>query len=237
MCTDKSPKAFVLSAGIQKLPITWLSVDNFDDRVLCCKPTNITHNIHGCFLCRNRAIGWFWWISGLRAVAMWSSSSFTKIVRLVYLRFRTIDWKLHTDLQDQVKTVCSVCRSRFQSAAFHFSKMKITTASYMNDLNSDTRGDLGYYHDSQSQQIKTVWNSVVYQYYGHSENGQLLVTCFWIVLLNETVLRRDSYRREGSSLWKLVTYCSYMSSIPQTIQADDLLKLRCQGFLTHLTSQ
>ena len=34
MCTDKSPKAFVLSAEIQKLPITWLSVDNFDDIVL-----------------------------------------------------------------------------------------------------------------------------------------------------------------------------------------------------------
>ena len=80
MCTDKSPKAFVLSAGIQKLPITWLSVDNFDDRVLCYKPTSINHNIHGCFLCRYRATGWFWWISGLRAVAMWSSSSFTKTV-------------------------------------------------------------------------------------------------------------------------------------------------------------
>ena len=78
MCTDKSPKAFVLSAGIQKLPITWLSVDNFDDRVLCYEPTSINHNIHGCFLCRYRATGWFWWISGLRAVAMWSSSSFTK---------------------------------------------------------------------------------------------------------------------------------------------------------------
>ena len=78
MCTDKSPKAFVLSAGIQKLPITLLSVDNFNDRVLCCKPTSINHNIHGCILCRYRATGWFWWISGLRAVAMWSSSSFTK---------------------------------------------------------------------------------------------------------------------------------------------------------------
>ena len=77
MCTDKSPKAFVLSAGIQKLPITWLSVDNFDDRVLCYKPTSINHNIHGCFLWSYRATGWFWWISGLRAVAMWSSSSFT----------------------------------------------------------------------------------------------------------------------------------------------------------------
>ena len=80
MCTDKSPKAFVLSAVIQKLPITWLSVDNFDDRVLCYKPTSINHNIHGCFLCRYRATGWFWWRSGLRAVAMWSSSSFTKTV-------------------------------------------------------------------------------------------------------------------------------------------------------------
>ena len=79
MCTDKSPKAFVLSVGIQKLPITWLSVDNFDNRVLCYKPTSINHNIHGCFLCRYRATGWFWWISGLRAVAMWSSSSFTKM--------------------------------------------------------------------------------------------------------------------------------------------------------------
>ena len=78
MCTDKSPKAFVLSAGIQKLTITWLSVDNFNDRVLCYKPTSINHNIHGCCLCRYRATGCFWWISGLRAVAMWSSSSFTK---------------------------------------------------------------------------------------------------------------------------------------------------------------
>ena len=41
-----------------------------------------------------------------------------------------------------------------------------------------------------------------------------MVTCFWIVSLNETVFRRDSYRREGSFLWKLVTYCSYMSLYP-----------------------
>ena len=82
MCIVKSPKAFVLSTGIQNLPITWYSVDNFDDRVLCCKPTSINHNIHGCFLCRYCATGWFWWISGLRAVAMWSSSSFTKIGHL-----------------------------------------------------------------------------------------------------------------------------------------------------------
>ena len=72
----------MLSAGIQKLPITWLSVDNFDNRVLCYKPTSINHNIHGCFLCRYRATGWFWWISGLRAVTMWSSSSFTKRRRI-----------------------------------------------------------------------------------------------------------------------------------------------------------
>ena len=34
--------------------------------------------MHGWILCRYCATGWFWWISGLRAVTMWSSSSFTK---------------------------------------------------------------------------------------------------------------------------------------------------------------
>ena len=67
MCTDKSPKAFVLSAGIQKLPITWLSVDNFDDRVLCYKPTSINHNLHGCFFVQipcNRLILMNKWFAG-----------------------------------------------------------------------------------------------------------------------------------------------------------------------------
>ena len=36
--------------------------------------------MHGWILCRYCATGWFWWISGLRAVTMWSSSSFTKTV-------------------------------------------------------------------------------------------------------------------------------------------------------------
>ena len=72
------PKAFVSSAGILNLPITSLPVDNFHDRALWCKSTGINYNMHGWILCRYRATGWFWWISGLRAVTMWSSSSFTK---------------------------------------------------------------------------------------------------------------------------------------------------------------
>ena len=72
------PKAFVSSAGILNLPITSLPVDNFHDRTLWCKSTGINYNMHGWILCRYCATGWFWWISGLRAVTMWSSSSFTK---------------------------------------------------------------------------------------------------------------------------------------------------------------
>ena len=72
------PKAFVSSAGILNLPITSLPVDNFHDRALWCKSTGINYNMHGWILCRYCATGWFWWISGLRAVTMWSSSSFTK---------------------------------------------------------------------------------------------------------------------------------------------------------------
>ena len=68
------------SAGILNLPITSLPVDNFHDRALWCKSTGINYNMHGWILCRYCATGWFWWISGLRAVTMWSSSSFTKIV-------------------------------------------------------------------------------------------------------------------------------------------------------------
>ena len=71
-------KAFVSSAGILNLPITSLPVDNFKDRALWCKPTGTNYNMHGWILCRYYATGWFWWISGLRAVTMWSSSSFTK---------------------------------------------------------------------------------------------------------------------------------------------------------------
>ena len=72
------PKAFVSSAGILNLPITSLPVDNFHYRALWCKSTGINYNMHGWILCRYCATGWFWWISGLRAVTMWSSSSFTK---------------------------------------------------------------------------------------------------------------------------------------------------------------
>ena len=66
------------SAGILNLPITSLPVDNFHDWALWCKSTGINYNMHGWILCRYCATGWFWWISGLRAVTMWSSSSFTK---------------------------------------------------------------------------------------------------------------------------------------------------------------
>ena len=75
-CRSRFPKAFVSSAGILNLPITSLPVDNFTDRALWCKPTGINYNIHGWILCRYCATGWFWWIRGLRAVTMWSSSSF-----------------------------------------------------------------------------------------------------------------------------------------------------------------
>ena len=47
--------------------------------MLCFNPTNINYNMCGWFLCRNCATGWFWCITGLRAVAMWSSSSFANI--------------------------------------------------------------------------------------------------------------------------------------------------------------
>ena len=70
--------AFVSSGGIWNLPITSLPVDNFNDRALWCKPSGINYNIHGWFWCKYSATGWFWWISGLRAMAMWSSASFTK---------------------------------------------------------------------------------------------------------------------------------------------------------------
>ena len=66
------------STGILNLAITSLPVDNFHDRALWCKSTGINYNMHGWILCRYCATGWFWWISGLRAVTMWSSSSFTK---------------------------------------------------------------------------------------------------------------------------------------------------------------
>ena len=74
---SRFPKAFVSSAGILNLPISSIPVDDFNDRALWCKPTGINYNIHGWILCRYCATGWFWWIHGLRAVTMWSSSSFT----------------------------------------------------------------------------------------------------------------------------------------------------------------
>ena len=82
------PKAFVSSAGILNLPITSLPVDNFHDPALWCKSTGINYNMHGWILCRYCATGWFWWISGLRAVTMWSSSSFTKKKKPFTLTFR-----------------------------------------------------------------------------------------------------------------------------------------------------
>ena len=75
---SRFPKAFVSSAGILNLPTTSIPVDNFNDRALWCKPTGINYNMHGWILCRYCTTGWFWWIRGLRAVTMWSSSSFTK---------------------------------------------------------------------------------------------------------------------------------------------------------------
>ena len=76
---SRFPKAFVSSAGILNLPITSLPFHNFNDRALWCKPTGINYNMHGWILCRYCSTGWFWWIRGLRAVTMWSSSSFTKM--------------------------------------------------------------------------------------------------------------------------------------------------------------
>ena len=86
------PKAFVSSAGILNLPITSLPVDNFHDRALWCKSTGINYNMHGWILCRYCATGWFWWISGLRAVTMWSSSSFTKMVYTMQCKMKK-RWK------------------------------------------------------------------------------------------------------------------------------------------------
>ena len=82
VCSESRPKAFDMSSGIPKLPITSWSVDNIYNRVLCCKSISIIYNMHGWFLCWQHATGWVWWKSGLRAVAMWSSSSFTKSVSL-----------------------------------------------------------------------------------------------------------------------------------------------------------
>ena len=81
VCSESSPKAFDMSSGITKLPITSWSVDNIYNRVLCCKSISINYNMHGWFLCWYHATGWVWWKSGLRAVAMWSSSSFTKSIK------------------------------------------------------------------------------------------------------------------------------------------------------------
>ena len=78
VCSESRPKAFDMSSGIPKLPITSWSVDNIYNRVLCCKSISINYNMHGWFLCWQHATGWVWWKSVLRAVAMWSSSSFTK---------------------------------------------------------------------------------------------------------------------------------------------------------------
>ena len=74
------PKAFVSSGGIWNLPITSLPVDSYNDRALWCKSTGINYSMHGWILCRYCATGWFWWISGVWAVGMWSSSSFTKSI-------------------------------------------------------------------------------------------------------------------------------------------------------------
>ena len=87
VCSESSPKAFDMSSGITKLPITSWSVDNIYNRVLYCKSISINYNMHGWFLCWYHATGWVWWKSGLRAVAMWSSSSFTKS-----------QWEIHDDV-------------------------------------------------------------------------------------------------------------------------------------------
>ena len=98
---SRFPKAFVSSAGILHLPITSSPVDNFSDRALWCQPTGINYNMHGWILCRYCATGWFWWISGLRDVTMWSSSSFTKIFWHHYSLLSTrvlndVIWLLYT---------------------------------------------------------------------------------------------------------------------------------------------
>ena len=89
VCSESSPKAFDMSSGITKLPITSWSVDNIYNRVLCCKSISINYNMHGWFLCWYHATGWVWWKSGLRAVAMWSSSSFTKSSSMLFWNFWT----------------------------------------------------------------------------------------------------------------------------------------------------
>ena len=78
VCSESRPKAFDMSSGIPKLPITSRSVDNIYNRVLSCKSISINYKMHGWFLYWQHATGWVWWKSGLRAVAMWSSPSFTK---------------------------------------------------------------------------------------------------------------------------------------------------------------
>ena len=80
VCSESRPKAFDMSSGIPKLPITSRSVDNIYNGVLCCKSISINYKMHGWFLYWQHATGWVRWKSGLRAVAMWSSSSFTKII-------------------------------------------------------------------------------------------------------------------------------------------------------------
>ena len=62
------------SAGISNLPKTSFPVDNFHDRALWCKSTGINYNMHGWILSRYCATGWFWRISGLRAVTMFRAS-------------------------------------------------------------------------------------------------------------------------------------------------------------------
>ena len=86
------PKAFVSSTGVLNLPITSLPVDNFHDRALWCKSTVRNYNMHGWILCRYCATCLFWWISGLRAVTMWSSSSFTKTVTVILFLY-TSTWR------------------------------------------------------------------------------------------------------------------------------------------------
>ena len=96
---SRFPKAFVSSAGILNLPITFIPVDNFNDRALWCKPTGINYNMHGWILCRYCATGWFWWIRGLRAVTMWSSSSFTKTV---FYHYSMTTWNLKVTITPMI---------------------------------------------------------------------------------------------------------------------------------------
>ena len=44
--------AMSAGGGIGNLPITSSSVDDFDDRVLCCKPINVIYSIHSWIMCR-----------------------------------------------------------------------------------------------------------------------------------------------------------------------------------------